>query len=687
MTQRATATTGNSQTIVDIHCGAIRIAIPAAPATVRTDLRHYVPTCFWDAKLRWFIADIAQATNVVAWAQRHKIPVDDALLIQARPAPDTLVADFDGTFLVITTPPGHPVAAALSTCPWANQRATGDWATTSRNAARVTNIFLTLGLQVPQKVTSAVTHYEDNTQLNYRNSSATELPAGVPAPIVTGLKSTPMPLQAHGAYMAASSKRLILADEQGTGKTLQSTMAARIAGRESRKLLVVCPSSVVGNWTVELDTHYEPGTFTPHVATGKDPLKHPIPDTADTLIVGWAILDSWTDAITSWAPDMAIYDEAHYAKSGSEAARGAAFKATATSTADAGGRILALTGTPVSNRPLELLPLLEALGVVGDYGGPSGYKKRYCGPKHTQVHGQTKTTYTGHSNTAELNTLLRESGIYLRRTKQHLIDTGVLQPKYVDGVDYYDHTLGKPISIPGAPLVMGRYLRARDDIMRYIEQTVRQANPTATEAEIRKLVGWEGAKHLRELAVLRKLAAEAKVPYIFGITDELISQGEKVVICAHHREIVNAYADRYGGCKIQGAMSTKQIEAAKARFNETPVTETPVLVLSVEAGKTGHTLCKQRQYDAGPACARMIVAEQVWVPGDDAQMQDRIWRIGQDRAVKIANILAAGTVDEVVYGVRMKKKEVTDDVIDGDTTGLVAQLVMRLFDQTRAVAA
>ena len=159
-----------------------------------------------------------------------------------------------------------------------------------------------------------------------------------------------------------------------------------------------------------------------------------------------------------------------------------------------------------------------------------------------------------------------------------------------------------------------------------------------------------------------------KVPYILGVVDAAIDRGEKVVIAAHHKDVVSAYSDHYTGLRIRGEMGVKAIEEAKRLFNETPVDEHPVLVLSIEAGKTGHTLCKQTLHGVGKACALMMLAEQMWTPGDEAQVQDRIWRIGQDREVTITNALLAGTIDEQIYEQRAKKKRTIDAAIDAIPT-------------------
>src|SRR5699024_8553768 len=104
------------------------------------------------------------------------------------------------------------------------------------------------------------------------------------------------------------------------------------------------------------------------------------------------------------------------------------------------GLILALTGTPIINRPLELLALLQVAGLMDMFGGSAAFQNRYCGPTTKLVKGRETKSFNGATNLAELNSRLTASGHFLRRRKRTLIDKGELMPKIVDGTDYYDHS-------------------------------------------------------------------------------------------------------------------------------------------------------------------------------------------------------------------------------------------------------
>lgn len=544
-------------------------------------------------------------------------------------------------------------------------------------------------------------------------STATDLGFDAPAQ-VRGLTTSLLDMQQVPVLSAAASRvltadgsaghrALLVADEPGLGKTLLALSAVRLEGQECARVLVICPTSLTANWQSEMLQHFEFGTFQPWVA--QTLTSQPVPPGVDVVVIGWDVLQAWADTLVKWKPDAVIADEGHYAKAGrlrtakktqvvkdtdgalvrdeagnlqmeevrktlSGSARASAVLSIGSAVAKNRGLVVALTGTPIVNRPLELLPLLDFIGVLHIFGGSSAYKNRYCGPKQVSTGGgRTAWTYTGASNLLELNARLASSGHYVRRTKQTLVTSGLMKPKYVDGVQYYDYvTAHRPWVIAPSPEEAREYSQAEEELAGFFAERAveiaRDLRTTVDTEKVRKKVAADAAKHLKRIAELRQVTARLKVKYVAAKVMEMAGRGEKVVIAAHHRDIVDLYADTFTGLKIQGDMGVQKIERVKELFNATPVTEHPVLVLSVEAGKTGHTLCKQTLHGVGPACAYMVFAEQIWTPGDETQAQDRIWRIGQDREVRIINALLANTIDLSIYSQRARKRAIVAAALD-----------------------
>ena len=74
---------------------------------------------------------------------------------------------------------------------------------------------------------------------------------------------------------------------------------------------------------------------------------------------------------------------------------------------------------------------------------------------------------------------------------------------------------------------------------------------------------------------------ESVVEWVQQRTDS----GAKVVIAAHHRDIVDELANRFGGLKIQGGMSAVEVEEVKHKFQTDPTAS--VITLSIQAGRRG----------------------------------------------------------------------------------------------------
>ena len=547
-------------------------------------------------------------------------------------------------------------------------------------------------------------------------------------PTVRGLTSKPygtqtvVPLMMDRCWtqypdQKSRHRALLVADDPGLGKTLEALMSLRVEGLESARAVIVCPSGLTDNWMHEIGEGFESGTFTPWVATSETPSS--VPDGVDTVVVGWAVLVHWAETLAAWAPDALVLDEGQFAKAGAQRVRktktrvakrdkdgrlirdpqgnvisavvteekvtgGSAQSTGATilgkAVAKKGGLILVLTGTPIVNRPVELWPLVEIMGVMYVFGGGPSFKERYCGPK-TVSRGRGKTpvrTYLGASNLTELNTRLVASGHYVRRTKQTLVEQGVLKKKYVDGAYIYDPGASpSPWVISATSEEMQAYQAAKRGVQSFFlelaQEEAAKARIPLSGPRLQEVVRTGAARHLREINNLRKAAAAIKVPYVIERARELNARGERVVIAAHLRDVVDAYAKAFSGLKIQGGMSVKDVERAKHLFNTSTVEEHPVIVLSVEAGKTGHTLCKQAMSGVGPSCAHMILAEQIWVPGDEIQTQDRIWRIGQEREVYVSNALLGGSIDGHIYATRQEKAAHMRESLGGTPPPATAQ--------------
>ena len=442
-----------------------------------------------------------------------------------------------------------------------------------------------------------------------------------------------LPYQRAGVKYAAEARRCFIADDMGLGKTLQAIATLEYVW-DSYPAVVVCPPTLVLNWKNEYNK-WLPGK---NVVTVKN--RSEFPDGAyDVVVIGYSNINAWANKLQNHR--SYVFDESHYCKSADAQRTKAAIKMAKSAPKD--GIVLCLTGTPVTNRPAEYAPQLDMLGKLADFGGKWGFYRRYCAAFRDRF-GQWNIS--GNSNLEELNDRLR-GNCYIRRTKDQVLEE--LPP-----------VRHNTILIEGTDAGLKEYRKAENDIVKYLMERARQIaeelGQSPNSAAVRAKMKAERNEHLIRIGVLRKLAAKAKMPAVIEWVDGRIEAGQKVVIAAHHREIVDELAQKYGNIKIQGGMDVNDVEANKKMFQEKSVTESPVIVLSIQAAKTGHTLTASQD---------VLFVELPWTPSDVDQTYSRCHRLGQKGSVTATYLLCQGTVDEQIYDVIEQKRGVVNAATEG----------------------
>ena len=446
-----------------------------------------------------------------------------------------------------------------------------------------------------------------------------------------------------------SALRTFIADEMGLGKTLQA-MATIEYVWDSYPAVVVCPATLVLNWKAEYNR------WLPHRTVKVVTDRKEFPSDYDVVVIGYSNITAWEKQLLNHK--SYVFDESHYCKTPKAQRTKSAIKIARS--APKNGIVLCLTGTPVTNRPAEYASQLNILGKLDKFGGEWGFYRRYCGAfkdKWGQWH------LDGHSNLDELNDKLR-STCYIRRTKEQVLTE--LPPVVHD-----------PVLVDGTGAGIKEYKKAEADIVKYL---VERAKEIAAElglspksAAVIAKIKAESNQHLVRLSVLRRLAAKAKMPAIHEWVESRVAEGRKVVIAAHHRDIVDELALKYGNLRIQGGMDITDVEEQKRKFMTLSCEEAPVIVLSIQAAKTGHNL---------QVAQDVLFVELPWTPADVDQTYSRCHRLGQKSSVTATYLLCDGTIDEEIYSLIERKRNVVNQAVDGSPAGEEAELselVMNLF--------
>jgi SWI/SNF-related matrix-associated actin-dependent regulator 1 of chromatin subfamily A len=414
----------------------------------------------------------------------------------------------------------------------------------------------------------------------------------------------------------------LLADDMGLGKTRQAIVAAQSAHPHG-PILIVCPASVKLNWEREIRAVLGSADV---ALLGRDE------GPARWTIVNYDRLRTHRTELeaTDWA--TLILDEAHYLKNrhsqrsilvlGGEhrpRKRGKLPAGRIRGLVERAERVILLTGTPITNRPLDLFPLLRAIGhPLGD--DLMRYALRYCAAFQTEWGWDMG----GASHLDELHERLKE--VLLRRRKDEVLD---LPPKLRTYM---------PVEVD-----LVAYRKVWLDYVQFLASRKRKRMPRALL--------------LAEIAKLRHAAALAKVDAAAAHVEAVLEAGEKVIVFSCHQGVVDALMQRFGrqAVRLTGAENAAQRQLAVDAFQHDPAVR--VFVGNLVAAGVGVSLT---------AATQVLFVDYSFVPAQHLQAEDRPYRIGQLNAVTVTYLSAVGTLDEEIERLLAQKLALVSEAIDGE---------------------
>jgi SNF2 family DNA or RNA helicase len=164
----------------------------------------------------------------------------------------------------------------------------------------------------------------------------------------------------------------------------------------------------------------------------------------------------------------------------------------------------------------------------------------------------------------------------------------------------------------------------------------------------------EGASaFFTEMALLRHATAVAKIPDVIRHVESILEEGHKVLIFAHHRDVIQALTQHFNAARVWGGMSPEAKQAEVDRFQNDDTCTT--FVGQFEAAGVGYTLTK---------ATYVVMAELDWVPGNVTQAEDRAHRIGQLESLLIQHLVLEGSLDATMAKRLVAKQDVIDKSLD-----------------------
>ncbi len=457
---------------------------------------------------------------------------------------------------------------------------------------------------------------------------------------VPGLGGELKPFQRAGVSYLLSRRRAFLADEQGLGKTIEALAALEADG--AYPAVVVCPANLKLNWMREIGRWLPHRTVEALSGTGGDGAS----PSAEITVLNYEILSARLPALGAAEPQAVVLDESHYCKNPAAKRTQAVQRLCATLPSE--GMVLALTGTPVLNRPGELISQLRVIGRLEDFGSGAQFGERFRGPDaHMRLHWHLRAR------------------CLVRRLKSEVLPQ--LPPKTRAVV---------PVELDNE----SEYRLAERDLIAWL-----RTQPLDLRELDARVAAALRAERLVRLNALKLLAARGKLHAALAWIHDFCSSGERLVVFAHHREVQRAILDRFpSALHILGTDSPAARDAALRAFQESDREDNQMIVCSMEVAGQGLTLTRS---------SSVAFLELDWTPAKHDQAEDRCHRIGQQDAVTAYYLLAADTVDETISSLLERKRAVIGAVTDGreeDEEGIVEGLVRELrgapYRHLRAVA-
>lgn len=507
---------------------------------------------------------------------------------------------------------------------------------------------------------------------NIQRSKSQDIPDGFNVPVPEGLDY--LPFQKGGIDMVAKNrKNAIIADDMGLGKTIQA-IGVLNATPNAKRVLIICQANMRLKWVQEVEKWKVNPDLTVNHAEGNK-----FPDT-DIVVINYDIASRHWDKIHAQEWDLVFADEAHNMKN-EEAQRTQAILGTLSKDPEdadftkmvplkEGGILVHLTGTPKPNRIAELWPLLTSTRPDIWGRGPEdrqAFLNRYEPPtlieKSQTRNGRTFKTIIPLPGKPirelELQMRLRASGSFMRRMKR---DTKGLPDKFRTSIPL-PYSLSKEDN--NALKQAGAAFEQLQAKMKGISVDKIAAGKSGKAAAVIDVITGApaGSPEFHEIARMRHNVGVVKAPICAKfILEELKADKElaeelrrKTVIFAHHSDVIKIVkdhieADMKGSVLVyDGSItSAKKRQAIVDTFQNDPKKRVVIISLS---GATGITLT---------AAHRMRVIEPDWSPSNMVQIEDRIWRIGQQENCDIGYLFLPNSLDTLVGNALMRKME-TDE--------------------------
>lgn len=449
------------------------------------------------------------------------------------------------------------------------------------------------------------------------------------------LKTEPYPYQREGILAGMEMKRLLIGDEPGLGKTLQSIGIVDTAN--AYPCLVVCPSSLKINWQREFEKFTDKKALVLENAVQttwpyllKMRMHHVAICNYESLrkYFVWDIKQKGSFRLKDvvFNPAIKIFrsiiiDESHRVKDPSA-------QQTIFTRGIAEGksyRIL-LSGTPVVNRPADLIAQLSIMGRLPEFGGRTHFLQEYGGGDLNRENRSQEPDEV--KNLDKLSSELY-SRCMIRREKAKVLT----QLPDKTRTDLY-------VDISNSE----EYACAAEDLATYLREY-----KECTDYEVARKMRMEA---LVKFMALRSIAAKGKVKQAIDFCRTFLANGKPLILFCSLHEIVDELKKAFPkAVTVTGRDSMMTKQAAVDAFQSG---QAQLIICSIKAAGVGLTLT---------ASSNVAFCEFPWTYSDCCQCEDRAHRIGQKDNVTCYYLIGRGTIDHTLYNIIQNKRSVANQIM------------------------
>lgn len=442
------------------------------------------------------------------------------------------------------------------------------------------------------------------------------------------------PFQKANIEYALQRKCTLIGDQPGLGKTPTAICFANEI--RAKRCLVICPASIRIQWVKKIrEWTIQRWPYTIHpILVGR----HGVHPNAEWTVVSYdlARTDAIGKALARGTYDLLILDEAHYLKTSdsrrTRAVFGGGSERVFEAFAERSERILALTGTPLPNRPREAYTLARGLCWDSvDWMSESSFQERF-NPSYTKevvgADGRTTSFVDERSGRhGELQNRLRAN--FMTRHLKREVMPQLKMPVY--------------------------------DIIQ-LEETaaVKQALKAESLLHIdpENLQGADFSA-LGDIATVRRMMGVALAPQVADYIDMLIDGGEeKLVVFAYHHEVLDILQhkwQKHGVIRVDGNTSASRKMKSVEEFQTNEGIQ--IFLGQILACGTGTDGLQHVSNHA-------LIAEADWVPGVNEQAFDRLDRGGQQRVVQGDIFVAPNSFSEKILATALRKGHGVHSALD-----------------------